>query len=194
MATPAHELLKIDAARLKTANDAFMRVQYETVETEARKNAATAAQLLALNNAFEALNTPEKRAEYLATHERETPTRAVKDNSAQNILYVIDPKDAPAIKTAYAQFVRENYKNEPDYAQFKPQEYSFNSLEDFKTNPVYRKIPAEQRDAFVKGGFPLKFLELSFKNEADANKFRNAMMDKGLIQEEQATNSPRMGR
>lgn len=195
MSAQPHELLNISLKQLKEQNDAFIAAQYDAAVAEACKKAATTAQLLALEHAFEALQTSKNRAKYVAALEKAPTAAGKKPNASEDsFVYVVTAKNAPALKAAYVKFVTENYKNEPDKASFRPEPHSFQNLEAFQNHTLFRKISAEDRANIIKAGFPCEILALPFKNKADADKFRNNMMAEGLIQRNQPHSSPRMAR
>lgn len=179
MATPAHELLKIEALRLKTANDKFIQDQYDAAVAEARKKGAPIAQLLALEGAFEALNTETKRQDYVKKL-RVMPEKTTK-------LYVANPKDGSAIKEAYLQFVRDNYKG-TDLEKSKPEEHTFNDENEFKKSSLYKDIPAEIRNSITK--FPCKVICLKFANDEDAQRFIKDLAEKKGINLQSASSAP----
>ena len=167
MAAPAHELLKIEALRLKTANDKFIQDQYDAAVAEARKKGAPISQLLALESAFEALNTEIKRQDYI----KKLPVAPEKTAK----LYVANPKDESAIKEAYLLFVRDNYKG-TDLEKSKPEEHTFNDENEFKKSSLYKNIPAETRDSISK--FPCKIICLKFANHEDTQRFIKDLAEK----------------
>jgi len=178
----AHELLGITLEQLRQGSIQLLEKMYQMkcaqVDREEKDKLALDTKKAELFKAFDELNSPEKRKDYLKKQDEKMARGVTNKDDKQ---FFVAGNNLAEIEKEYAQFVNENYKDHPNKPTFASKKQNYATFDEFKKSDYYKNLSEDDRKRYSETNFPKQTMTFQFANEKDALKFVKNLENKNLI-------------
>lgn len=188
----AHELLEIDLRTLSNANNEEINQAYKNKLNELKlqtQQQAYEERKIALENAYNQLNSVEKRKSYIQQLNQPQNFISINNNQGQTI-HCVSPLDENSsdIVKSYQSYIAQKIKHLDQYSKSykedkvqlesnskaaEPKIEKFDSFDSFKKGTLYQAISEDQRNKYSQKNYPkeTKIITLTFDTLDEAIEF-----------------------